>query len=112
MAAASAAASFDLAMARLWEASSSSGFKVIATSLDDKIIESIEHETFPNVFGVQFHPEYRKLWDTTPEFKIAPQDPDMFGYRTFLEANPPSFEFHKKLWTWFFTKVKGAESAS
>ena len=88
------------------------GFKVIATSLDDKIIESIEHETFPNVFGVQFHPEYRKLWDTTPEFKIAPQDPDMFGYRTFLEANPPSFEFHKKLWTWFFTKVKGAESAS
>jgi putative glutamine amidotransferase len=83
------------------------GFRPVAFSLDDKIVEAIEHEKYPNVLGVQFHPEYRKLWDATPEFKYAPDDPDLFGYRTLLEANPPSFEFHKKLWNWFFTKVKG-----
>ena len=51
------------------------GFKVVAWSLDDQIIEAIEHEKFPNVLGVQFHPEYRKLWDATPEFKYSPDDP-------------------------------------
>jgi putative glutamine amidotransferase len=84
------------------------GFKASAFSLDDKIIEAIEHEKYPHVLGVQFHPEFRKLWDATPEFKYSPDDPDLFGYRTILEANPPSFEFHKRLWNWFFLKVKGA----
>ena len=83
------------------------GFKASAFSLDDKIIEAIEHEKYPYVLGVQFHPEFRKLWDATPEFKYSPDDPDLFGYRTILEANPPSFEFHKRLWNWFFAKVKG-----
>jgi len=85
------------------------GFRVTAASLDDKIIEAIEHEKFINVLGVQFHPEYRKLWDAAPEFKFSADDPDLFGYRTFLDANPPTYEFHKRLWNWFFTKVKGAE---
>lgn len=87
------------------------GFRAVASSLDDKIIEAIEHEKYPNVLGVQFHPEYRKLWDATPEFKFSPDDPDLFGYRTILEANPPSLEFHKRLWSWFLTRVKGAEHA-
>jgi len=84
------------------------GFKVIASSLDDKVVEAIEHERFPAVLGVQFHPEFPMLWETEPKYKIAPNDRDLFGCRTILEANPPSLEFHKRLWTWFFTKVKGA----
>ncbi len=31
------------------------GFKIIATSLDGKIIEAIKHEKYKNVLGVQFH---------------------------------------------------------
>ncbi|MCX6567141.1 MAG: gamma-glutamyl-gamma-aminobutyrate hydrolase family protein [Candidatus Aminicenantes bacterium] len=82
------------------------GFTVVATSTDDRIIEAIEHEKFRNVLGVQFHPEFRKLWDATPEYKTTPDDRDLFGYRTQLEAHPPSYEFHKRLWIWFFTRMK------
>jgi len=87
------------------------GFQVVARSMDGRIVEGIQHEKFPNVLGVQFHPEFRKLWDTTPEYKIAPDDPELFGYRTVLDANPPSYEFHKKLWLWFFGAVKDADRA-
>ncbi|MCX6561084.1 MAG: gamma-glutamyl-gamma-aminobutyrate hydrolase family protein [Candidatus Aminicenantes bacterium] len=82
------------------------GFKVIATSVDGKVVEAIEHEKYPNVLGVQFHPEFPMLWDATPKYKVAPDDKNLFACRTILEKNPPSFEFHKKLWGWFFAALK------
>ena len=39
------------------------GWKVSATSLDGKIIEAMEHERYPYVVGVQFHPEKPGLFD-------------------------------------------------
>lgn len=39
-------------------------FYILATSIDGKVIESIKHKTFKNVIGVQFHPEYTKLYET------------------------------------------------
>ncbi len=39
------------------------GLRVLATSLDGKIIEAVRHRNFPNVLGVQFHPEKRLLWE-------------------------------------------------
>ena len=33
------------------------GWKVAAQSMDGKVVEAIEHEQYPFVFGVQFHPE-------------------------------------------------------
>jgi putative glutamine amidotransferase len=82
------------------------GLKVAATSLDGKIVEAIEHVKFPNVLGVQFHPEFPMLWEAEPKVKFTPQDKDLIGIKTYLEAHPPSVEFHKKLWQWFFDKVK------
>jgi putative glutamine amidotransferase len=82
------------------------GFKVAATSLDGKVIEAIEHTRFPNVLGTQFHPEFPILWDTEPNYKFTPQDKDLFSINGYLKAHPPSIEFHKKLWQWFFGKVK------
>jgi putative glutamine amidotransferase len=82
------------------------GFKVAATSLDGKVVESIEHAKFPNVLGVQFHPEFTMLWDTEVKYKFTPQDKDLFAVNGFLKAHAPSFDFHKKLWAWFFDKVK------
>lgn len=82
------------------------GFKVVATSVDQKVVEAIEHEIYPNVLGVQFHPEFSMLWDATPKFKVAPDDKEFFACRTVLEKNPPSFEFHKRLWGWFFGALK------
>jgi len=82
------------------------GFKVAATSLDGKVVESIEHQKFPNVLGVQFHPEFPMLWDAKTQYRFTPQDKDLFTVNGFLKAHAPSLEFHKKLWTWFFDKVK------
>jgi len=87
------------------------GLKVIARSMDGRIVESIENENYPHVLGVQFHPEFRKLWDPTPEFRNTPDDKELFSYRKVIEANPPSYEFHKKLWLWFFGAVKDGSGA-
>ncbi|MDP2914013.1 MAG: gamma-glutamyl-gamma-aminobutyrate hydrolase family protein [Candidatus Aminicenantes bacterium] len=82
------------------------GFKVAATSLDGKIVEAVEHAKFPNVLGVQFHPEFPMLWDAAPKYKFTPEDKELIAINGFLKAHPPSLEFHKKLWTWFFDQVK------
>ncbi len=78
------------------------GFRPAATSLDGKVVEAIEHERFPNVLGVQFHPEFPLLWNNNPLYRIRPGDEDLFGCKSYLESHPPSLDFHKKLWTWFF----------
>lgn len=82
------------------------GFRIAATSLDGRVVEAIDHEKYPNVLGIQFHPEFPMLWDAAPKYRITPQDREMFGCRTYLESHPPSFEFHKKLWAWFFDRLK------
>jgi len=82
------------------------GMKTSATSMDGKVVEAIEHEKYPNVLGVQFHPEFPMLWDTTKKFKMVPDDKEETSLRSFLEKNPPSLNFHKKLWSWFSEKLK------
>ncbi len=86
------------------------GFRVAATSLDGKVIEAIEHERYPNVLGVQFHPEFSLLWGTESKVKFTPQDKDLVAIKTYLENHPPSFEFHKKLWSWFLEKLQAGHS--
>lgn len=82
------------------------GLKIAATSLDGKVIEAIEHEKYPNVLGVQFHPERPILWDHEEKFRLTPQDKEEKNLRAILENNPPSFAFHKKIWVWFSQKLK------
>ncbi|MFH0758324.1 MAG: gamma-glutamyl-gamma-aminobutyrate hydrolase family protein [Bacteroidota bacterium] len=61
------------------------GWVVSATSMDGKIIEAIEHNTYPNVTGVQFHPELKGLYDST---LLHPQSCD----------GAKDFDFHKSYW--------------
>ena len=42
------------------------GLNVTATNLDGKIVEMFNHKIFPNVIGVQFHPEREYYWDKLP----------------------------------------------
>jgi len=80
------------------------GFRAAATSLDGKVIEAIDHEIFPNVLGVQFHPETGRIWrDET--YKYKPADDQGKSIMDILEDNPPSLLFHKLLWAWFSTEV-------
>jgi len=81
------------------------GFKIAATSLDGKIVEAIEHEQFPNVLGVQFHPEAVDLWNPESIFKLTPEDKEEKSYRNVVEDNPPSLAFNQKIWTWFSQKL-------
>jgi putative glutamine amidotransferase len=41
------------------------GWKVTALSVDSLVVEAIEHDKYPNVFGIQFHPEVRDLYQNT-----------------------------------------------
>ena len=50
------------------------GWIISATSMDGKIIEAIEHERFPHVFGVQFHPEKPGLFDPSIVHPVSCHD--------------------------------------
>ncbi len=61
------------------------GLVVTATSLDGKVVEALEHEKYPHVLGVQFHPEVRDLF--LVESKIT-EKPFEAGKYSFLELYP------------------------
>ena len=75
------------------------GWRTIASSMDGKIVEAVEHERFPNVLGVQFHPEHRLLWESEPVHRMAPGEAP-FSYRGLLEGTPPSYAFNRAIWKW------------
>ncbi|MBL0313354.1 MAG: gamma-glutamyl-gamma-aminobutyrate hydrolase family protein [Holophagaceae bacterium] len=85
------------------------GWTTIATSRDGKVIEAIEHKKFPNVLGIQFHPEHPMLWDTEPRFRQKPGDP-LTSYNAILAGTPASLEFNKAIWKWFGGKLKESQA--
>ena len=74
---------------------------VSATSMDGKVVEAVEHRKYPNVVGIQFHPEYSPLYLKGRFFREAPGQPQDFNLRRFLMEHPPSMQFHKAIWHWF-----------
>ncbi|MGB9835964.1 MAG: gamma-glutamyl-gamma-aminobutyrate hydrolase family protein [Candidatus Saccharicenans sp.] len=76
------------------------GFKVVALSPDGKIVEAIHHTKYPNVLGIQFHPENYRLWDDKLAVRQKPED-SPGSYWDILKNNPPSLDFHQKIWKWF-----------
>ncbi len=73
-------------------------FAIIATSMDGKIPEIIAHTVYPNVIGVQFHPEVADLYNENgPKLKWYPTDPNPVSYYTFLSQNS-SLPFHLEYW--------------
>jgi len=77
--------------------------KVIATSMDRKIIEGLQHIEFSNVIGVQFHPEPSSLYKSETSFTTIPGSP--FSPNELL-VKSNSLEFHKLFWKDFAEKVK------
>jgi len=82
------------------------GIKIAATSLDGKVIEATEHEKYPNLLGIQFHPEFPILYDSEQKFRFTPEDKEEKSLLSILEDNSPSLKFHKKIWAWFGEKLK------
>jgi putative glutamine amidotransferase len=87
------------------------GLFPIATSLDGKVVEAIAHRDFPHVLGIQFHPEFPVLYDPEASFKMTPEDLSEFSAFSILEDNPPSMEFHRRLWLWFSERLDAYHAA-
>ncbi|GET20329.1 gamma-glutamyl-gamma-aminobutyrate hydrolase family protein [Prolixibacter denitrificans] len=76
--------------------------KVIATSMDGKIVEGLQSTRFPNVIGVQFHPEQDYLYHPNKKFKRT-NDESFSPERLLQRTN--SLAFHKAFWKDFSRKV-------
>ena len=73
------------------------GFRATAWSMDRKVIEAIEHTTYPHVVGIQFHPEVPYLYDSDHKITFRP---GKAGTQSFLDLYPGALgeDFHRAFW--------------
>lgn len=73
------------------------GLRVAAWSIDGKVVEAIEHNRFPNVIGLQFHPEPTLLYERGIKIKIQSNKP---AEQSFEELYPgeKGASFHIAFW--------------
>ncbi|MCK5170966.1 MAG: gamma-glutamyl-gamma-aminobutyrate hydrolase family protein [Bacteroidales bacterium] len=76
---------------------------VLATSMDGKIIEAIAHKKYPNVLGIQFHPEGIYLHNPEIKYRKVNSDTLISGKQILLNHN--SYQFHLELWKTFSIKI-------
>ena len=79
---------------------------VIATSMDGKIAEGLQHAEFKNVVGVQFHPEPSSLYQSKTIFTTVPGSP-FSPNELLIKSN--SLAFHKVFWKDFSEKVRNSK---
>jgi putative glutamine amidotransferase len=80
-------------------------FIVTATSMDDQVIEGIQHRLYPNVFAVQFHPEVPDLYREGEKLKFAPDDTPKSFYEIIGDQ---SREFHRRYWITLSKAIKSS----
>ncbi len=73
--------------------------KVVATSMDGKIIESVCHTRYPNVFGFQFHPEIPGIYDSNIMYNLHSGE-SQESLKSVIETGE-SYDFHLSLWSKF-----------
>jgi len=74
---------------------------VAAASLDGRVVEAIAHARYPNVLGVQFHPEAFAIYATAgPRLRLSPADTAAFTLHDFLKEKN-SLAFHLAFWRTF-----------
>lgn len=79
------------------------GMEVTAVSPDGEIVEALAHSTYPNVFGVQFHPEVPTLYENREKMKFNPDGEP----RTYYEIiGKEGRQFHKKYWKYISKIIK------
>ena len=73
------------------------GWEITATSMDGKIIEGIQHSRYPNVLGIQFHPEKPGLFDPTIQHPASCNSTINFQEAI---ADSDSYTFHVAFWNY------------
>jgi len=81
------------------------GWIITAYSMDEKVVEGIRHEKYPNVFAVQFHPEPPSLYEDQDKQKFAPTDQPK-SYHEIIGEN--GLQFHQKYWKTISNAFKDA----
>ncbi len=76
---------------------------VIASSMDKKIVEGLQHIEFKNVVGTQFHPEPASLYKTDSKLTTIPGSP-FSPNELLIQSN--SLIFHQEFWKDFSEKIK------
>lgn len=82
------------------------GLRIISASRDGRIAEAVDHRTYPNILGVQFHPEIADIYNRDIKRRFSPRDKDGVTLMSLMEQNPPSRAFHQKIWGWFGEKLQ------
>lgn len=80
------------------------GILPVALGQDGKVIEAIAHQKYPNVLGVQFHPEAIELYDTTSVFLMYKGQDALFSYKSLYPENKGLF-FHQGFWELITEKI-------
>jgi putative glutamine amidotransferase len=70
--------------------------RIVATSMDGKIIETLDHEKYPNVFGFQFHPEVTDIYNYNNSYQCKPGC-EKESLRLMIEKGN-GYKFHLALW--------------
>ena len=73
-------------------------FKVVATSMDAKVVEALQHTRYKNVYGIQFHTDFSSLYDEEQEFVISPQEK--------IVLSDDTRTFQRKFWHNFSERLK------
>jgi putative glutamine amidotransferase len=81
------------------------GIRVAAWSMDGKIVESITNVNFPNLLGVQFHPEVNDLYKPDEKIKAIPLKAAEKSYID-MYGGDKGENFQKAIWRKFAEKLK------
>lgn len=79
------------------------GFEITALSVDEKIIEGIAHNKYPQVFAVQFHPEVPALYEDMTKLKFHPGDEPETYHKLIGKTG---LSFHKRYWKFVSKALK------
>jgi putative glutamine amidotransferase len=81
------------------------GLQIAAKSMDGKIVEAITHANYPNLLGVQFHPEKRELYNLADKIMITPSKAGEYSYLN-LYSGDKGENFQREIWRKFAEKFK------
>jgi putative glutamine amidotransferase len=76
------------------------GYRVTAWCMEGKVVEAIEHQKYPNVIGIQFHPEVTSLFMEDSKIQFLPFTE---ATHSFIELYPgvKGEYFHREFWRHF-----------